>query len=183
MMHNYLAEQNRCLYDAVRKLQQIYDILDFIKNCEPTDYESIIGGLRYSVRRCKLYLKEYTLLMSEQQKQVDNWFQFHPVINDQAERYEAICNVAGKRLAKALLLRNTQEVSDAIDNMEQTINQCCPDSVEKEYALEHLDKLYKLYMQGCEGFAITVLRFSVIMPANAAIACNEHEVSGLEIDM
>jgi hypothetical protein len=120
------------------------------------------------------------MLTTEQQQQIDNWLQVHPVINNQAERYEAIRNAAGKRLAKALLLRDTEEVSEAIDNMERTINQCCPDSAEKVFALLHLGKLYDLYMQGYDDFAIAVLRFSAIMPANAAIACNEHE-SGIDI--
>lgn len=103
-------------------------------------------------------------------QKIDNWFSNYPPFGDQFQRYEKIRDIAGKRLARAILL-DEDDLEEAMHMMEQTIYECCPNSHERKYALLNLEVIDRL---ANEEECINLLRFAVVMPAIAAISCNEN---------
>jgi hypothetical protein len=72
-----------------------------------------------------------------------------------------------------MLDKEAESIDEELNDMEQVIYRCCPDSIERDYALEQLSTICDAFYQEGADAAICILRFGVIMPANAAIACNE----------
>lgn len=102
--------------------------------------------------------------------QIDNWFVYHTPFGDQVERYQKVRD-SGKAVAIALL--EDRSAASEIKSLKQIIHQCCPESLERQHALDNLDAIAWMGMDESAMKAVSILRFSVICAANAAIACNE----------
>jgi hypothetical protein len=112
-----------------------------------------------------------SLKIDEEAQQIENWFVSHPPFGDQSHRYELV-RQAGKELTFALCL-DEGRYEDAWHSMQKTILENCPDSIERDYALKHLGSLEEPSCLDDPELLMQILRFQVVMPANAAIACNE----------
>ncbi|MBW4666496.1 MAG: hypothetical protein KME60_03370 [Cyanomargarita calcarea GSE-NOS-MK-12-04C] len=111
------------------------------------------------------------MLTSVNQKDIDNWFIYHQPKGDQVDRYQVIRDV-GKKVAIAIF-DSGLDLAEAVIELGETIIRLCPDGVEKVYAMGHCRTINRIFRERGAYHAICCLRFQVIMPANAAIACNE----------
>jgi hypothetical protein len=114
------------------------------------------------------------MLTSVNQKDIDNWFIYHQPKSDQVDKYQVIRDV-GKKVAIAIFNPQIEmeDFKNAVEELKETILRLCPESSERQYALFHCSFVYELFDIHGSHHTMERLRFQVIMPANAAITCNE----------
>jgi hypothetical protein len=103
---------------------------------------------------------------------LNNWFSYHKTFGDQLERYKLVRDIGCKSVAAAFIKGDKESIVRTLALLKETILSCCPESLERDYALRQLEGLTA---ETPLMSAIEVIRFGISSAACSAIACNENE--------
>lgn len=111
---------------------------------------------------------------------INNWFIYHVPNEEQIRKYQLIRDT-GKEVAWCIFQKESNEIIlNYLDVLKVIIINNCPNSDEKDYAINNLDNLVLLLQARADylnfenniKYIYLYLRLNIIMAANAAIACN-----------